>query len=216
MLRHTLNRLNPFQNSKSTPKYRIDHPVSYEHTPDIVDLEQKEAHLYFAYHCTNNSDPRYLRPAITRDPFQLWRSNNGAVTYPIATEQIPSMRRISCLPVKGRLLLMPTPDLVALDAAARNGVQFVRRRIEVHVDHVVETKDRDSLHELYDYRTIPRRGSKVLVPHGAKVKAFMHVGIQEHWEPQLDGGYSFTTVRKFNEHEDRLKYYQFTRLELDG
>lgn len=192
-------------------------PKTYPNTPDVAILEQKERHLYFAYHLLNNGHEGYVESGITTDPFQLWRGSHGNERYPVATHQIPEMRRIPCLPIKGRVLLLSTEEVIRLDEYTQNGLQFIRKRVEIRVPRFIETNERDAVVRLGRKEPFPssfRRGNVVLAPTGGTVKAFMHIGIEEHFVNKLDGGFEFSPVKPFDMYNPR--YLQFTVKDFDG
>lgn len=192
-----------------------------KHTPDIVQLEQKEAHLYFAYHMVNNGHPNYLEQGVTVDNFQLWKGRQeDGIPYPVAMPHTAELSRVPCLPIKGRLLLMPTEHLIKLDEYTQNGVQFIRRRVEILVPRYIETEERDAVIRLHERQIFPAtfrrkntthtKGGRSVIysPTGGRVNAFMHIGLKKHFVPQLDGGFNFEPVKPFNTLFP--KYLQFT------
>lgn len=195
-------------NFKITPKV-------YEHTPDIVRLQQKESHLYFAYHLVNNGHSGFLDSGMTADPFQLWKGRHGDNVYPVATHQIPQMRRLPCLPVRGRLLLLSTEELIQMDEWTQNGVQFTRKTVEIRIPRELETHERDrAIRDGGDiFPAYHRRNSKVCMPTGGLVKASIHIGRSEFFADKLDGGFTFSQVKPF---DDFSRYLQFTVRDFDG
>lgn len=196
-------------NFKITPKV-------YTHTPDIVRLQQKEEHLYFAYHLLNNSHSGYIDSGMTVDPFQLWKGQYGDGIHPFAMHHLPEMHRFPCLPIKGRLLLLSTEELIQLDAGVQNGVQFTRKRVEIRVPREFDTHERDATIRLGSniFPAYHRRNSRVCVPLGGTVKAQIHIGRPEFFADQLDGGYRFSPVKPFT--DINPKYLQFTVRDFDG
>lgn len=190
-------------NFKITPKV-------YQHTPDIIQLQQKEVHLYFAYHLVNNGHSGYLSGGLTTDPFQLWKGRYDDGVHPFAMHQIPEMRRLPCLPIKGRLILLSTEEMIQLDEAVLNGVQFTRKKVEIRVPREFETNERDATIRLGSdiFPAYHRRNSRVCAPTGGVVKASMHIGRAEHFADQLDGGFKFSPVKPFDQYKS--KYLQFT------
>ena len=183
-------------------------------TPDFLWLERHEWRILFVYDEMMHGRKLYdlikdesinLGKAFTDDDnFVLWKKKLGEETFPIAVQGCPlgKQRRI-----KGEIhAIRPHLFWNVLDKRMLNGIEFRRERVKVLVP--------------YHYISDENKGQTI--DHNEfihRLSTFMYVGNRTYWEPQFDGGYSYSTVKAFNpkvkwvDGHTMNEYYYYSRLE---
>lgn len=119
------------------------------HTPDIADLNNREGAVVFVYNdlMKKHRDHHKLNPVVfggdayTLENFNGWyRKSDRApiMLHPFIKETKPvwSLQTAAhSAPFKGELFVISISTLKELDKLYANGVEFIRRRIEVHVPY---------------------------------------------------------------------------------
>lgn len=173
------------------------------HTPDIVEVESKPLHNVFIYNeCKDNHakhniigpEAIYLYTSFTMHKYSTWMKKQGEDTKIVALEKDFPYEKLDEVGnwhkesrrfrIKGELYSVRPKLIFALDNYHKNGVEYIRKRIPI----------------LIPYRYIERIGGEVKISEYRVLKkdAWIYIGITEHWEDQLDGGFLFDTVRTFN------------------
>lgn len=180
------------------------------YTPDAVNLERKQAQLFFIYNDLMDRRPRHniINPHVellcvgfTKGRYTMWEKNNGKevdVVVMDTSDETDSLvygldrPGVPCK-VRGELYVMRSPGYFALDEHMKNTVQFVRQRVEIDVH----------------YRRA--RGTKGILADSAlmyTVRAWMYVGVPDYWDKILDGGYLSRKADVYEpRHSDRGPYY---------
>lgn len=163
--------------------------------------------------------------AITEDTFTLWkkREENKAIAVPLRIQQgsVPTWKKPEeChairAPVRGELFMVNAQTLIKLDTHRENGVRFKRERVKVVRPYTkIQLKKVPLVIEGQDpVDTWVRDEETGLLSEPLNV--WMYVGIKEYWEPRMDNGFEFTTVRRFRPNNPKLDlYYYFTPEEYD-
>lgn len=206
------------------------------HTPDIAYLNQREHQLVFIYDGMQTRLPEFDKiesytsaawPAFTEAPFSLWhrREDDSVIPLPYLNE----FKRLVA-PIKGQLMRMRTSRMIKLDEDKFNGVQFERVKVDLSVPYqcFINTRDRDGLRYLFNKTDEIKHGyrppthhhendeSFVIVTRYSPVRAWMYLGVSNHWKDQLDGGFAFNPVTRFKPNNKLLNpYYHFTIQDYD-
>ena len=190
--------------------------AQYRYTPDACLLSQYNYLPVFIYdRLMEGRDDHdlimdHIQPAgpvgFTRDSFTCWRKNLGKLSFPIALETNrqannpawADLARETCwfkdappALVKGIVHILARERIYELDKHYRNTVNFQRKKVLIQIP--CRPKEKASSGNEYMMR----------------LWCWMYLGIQEHWEPQLDGGYFFSPVRIFKPKNELLSEYSF-------
>lgn len=193
-------------------------------TPDIGKLQEAAYQLIFVYDRLQIGFDDYkaymsehsarLCTAFTNDHFVMFRRKLGLQSYPILQRKdyvSPSPARI-----KGELHYISTDQLIRLDKLRENGVQFKRELIEIYIPHF-------AVHKLAPWNKGGRNKGEYMevygtehptdhVLHAAVVKAFAYIAEDSYWDDQIDGGYDYLPVTKYEAHNRRVgAYYHFSK-----
>ncbi len=194
----------------------IANDAQYRYTPDACLLSQYDHLPVFIYdRLMEGRDDHdllmdYTRPngpvGFTKDYFTTWRKNLGKLSFPIAlpTRRFPNgpawadLHRETCwfrdappALVKGIVEIISRERIYTLDRYYRNTLNFQRKKVLIQIP--CRPKDKASSGNEYMMR----------------LWCWMYIGISEHWEPQLDGGYFFSPVRIFKPRNELLSEYSF-------
>lgn len=202
-----------------------------KHTPDISDLDSKEYVFLLAIDSTQQSMPRhelisegaYCGDVFTSKNFQFFKSKVEPKSIPIPMETELMEPLVQYMPppakIKGELHLITPHQFKKLDIEMENGVKFIRKRVRVLYPY----------RELRSFPTLDTTGRELPLPLMGKedrtflteekvhiLRAHMYIGNPEYWDPLLDAGYHFTSVKCFEpKNRDWLKrYYKYTKHEL--
>lgn len=207
-----------------------------KYTPDVAFIEERSHHLVFLYGNTKTNHPHssnkigWTNPAggphgrlflsFTWDKFELWKKNLKEESFPIALPRGAERKNIfdkqGRRTVKGELWMVSSRDILSLDKFHMNGVLFERQRVRIIVPYremLVWKRDDVLKHFLgKDVGDVKLLSNPIV----HLVKAWMYVGIMDHWDRQLDGGHLFSLVRHFTENKPLVgDYYNFTHLEYN-
>lgn len=181
-------------------------------TPDYLKLAQYSEQYVFV--CDNlkktQSKHWFIKDvaelkavAYTADQFQCYDYNLGTETYPIPLEYegkgtpLPSNSPMYAPPaiVSGELFLISDYKVIySLDKLRGNGLKFQRKRVDIQIPYrrTKWLKDVTKAPPELIPTTAARATTGWYTHH---MKAWMYVGIKEHWEPLLDGGYYFSPTK---------------------
>lgn len=190
--------------------------AQYRYTPDACLLSQYDYLPVFIYdRLMEGRDDHdrimdFIQPngpiGFTRDYYTTWRKNLGKLSFPIAleTKRKPNnpgwadlARETSwfkdAVPalVKGIVHILARERIYELDKHYRNTVNFQRKKVLIQIP--CRPKEKASSGNEYMMR----------------LWCWMYLGIPEHWEPQLDGGYFFSPVRIYKPKNELLSEYSF-------
>lgn len=191
----------------------------FEYTPDRLWLERHPGVLLFVYDETMRSrslyhlieESVYLGVAFTSPDWTLWKKKLGEETFPIALNgQSVGKTDRKGIRQEGRIkgevhLVQPHVLWNTLDRRMLNGIEFRRERVKVLMPYHIQTKG-------------------VTIDHNEFIKELrvhMYVGVPEYWNNQLDDGFSFTHVRRFQpkvnwvDGNDMGRYFFYSRLEYE-
>jgi hypothetical protein len=113
-----------------------------KNTPDLCLLEQQEFHLMFDWDNRVRS-PIAIKDVYTEQKFFMYAQNHINGTPPLAFSKPPCYKRHSLgARLSGKLHLVPTKDMVALDKMCLNHVESIRRKIKIVLPFFRETGPR--------------------------------------------------------------------------
>lgn len=202
-----------------------------KHTPDINEIERKEYIFLLSIDSTQQNLPRneliregaYCGDVFTSKNYQFFKSKVEPSSIPVPMETELSEPLVQYMPppakIKGELHLIAPYQFKKLDIEMENGVKFIRKRVRVLYPY----------RELRAFPTYDTTGRELPRPLMGKedqtflthekvhiLRAEMYVGNPDYWDPLLDAGYHFTSVKCFEpKNRDWLKrYYKYTKYEL--
>jgi hypothetical protein len=180
---------------------------AYDWTPDKIQLERREYQPLFVYDnmvkgesehnliegcylATNGHGESHTPNIYTKDKYELWMSN--ANKYPVAfkseapgatmaTFQKVGQGPVKSARIKGRLYKVRSDIMFVLDRHKKNGVEFLREKVDVLVPYRLFNGTVSGFNRLSDE----------YVEDG---KAWMYFGKSEFFEPLLDGGFLFSPL----------------------
>ncbi len=194
-------------------------------SPDIWQLSRRPYHLIFICDELMRSRPRhqlleengaqYRNTVFTKNNFTFWKINRGSILTPIPL-LTPDLISTPSLKIKGELFVIPLPMLLLLDRERQNGVVFDRTRVKLDIPHrklmfnkepvkIFRGVREDDWRELYDNQIYTLSNET----YNMEVEAWMYVGKPEYWNHQLDGGYNFQPIRRFQPNDPHVKPYYF-------
>jgi hypothetical protein len=133
--------------------------------------------------------------AFTEESFTMWKKKLGEASYAIVLPQAYS--NVPLAHIGGQLHYVRPNLFKELDKLKLNGLQFIRRPVSVMVPFREQVSSRTAGHERV-----------------RRCYAFMYVGIADYWNRELDGGYYFEPVRRYESKSAFVKdYYLFSKLE---
>lgn len=193
---------------------KLDH-----NTPDIWQLQQYTRQLVFV--CDDlmtggiNNElvsagsfiPRAFHPSCyTTHNYTLWRKDLGEYSFPVA---LPASYKpsgfvrwpVEPAPIRGELWSIRPSQFILLDKHRQNGVQCVRKRVEIR----------------YPYRTVAYDKERPL-PHISDqtyfttVEAWMYIGDPNYWDPLIGGVFANSQMELYERDIPvpwMKKYYKF-------
>lgn len=200
-------------------KKNIPSPQTENLTPDFLWLEKHPFCLLFVYdemmlnrrqYKLIGEDSVNMGHALTADRnWTLWKKRLGEETFPIpllgeAAKGIKTAPGIGLGRIKGELhAVRPHLFWEKLDSQYLNGVEFKRERVKL----------------LRPYHLQQDGGTMDCNEFVASTRAWMYVGINDYWVPQLDAGYAYQPVGMYSprvkwvDGHEMGNYYSYTRLE---
>lgn len=199
-----------------------------KHTPDYLKLQQYETQYLFIVDNMKKSQPKHWFikdvsekkcEAFTVDPFLCYDYNLGTETYPIPLayggeplSQVPTFSPMYNEPaiVSGELFLISNWSIFeSLDKLRGNGVKFQRSRVDIQIPYRKTKWLKDVSKCPAELIPVsPSRATSGWYTH--HMKAWMYVGIKEHWAPLIDGGYLFTPTKRVKPRSEWVdQYYLF-------
>ena len=201
-----------------------------KNTPDVALLERKLFNRVFVFDDMMKGHPghdkfirehsAFLATGFTAECMTLWKKKLGKLSFPVALPD--TFHTTPSVPIKGELYALETSQILELDKERENGVQFIRKRINIVLPyrHLLFNKDRPQVYkgtrsedsrELYD-----NIKNQLTAELRVNVTAWAYVGVSDYWSPQLDAGYLFSPVKCFApEQKPEQKYYYYSQLEYD-
>lgn len=184
-----------------------------QYTPDVPSLERKVYQFLFVPdetmsvhfdHDRLGSRARKVYDVQTVDKFALWKKKLGPQTSAIPVRV--AHRGAPLRSIRGELFLVRSQQLFHLDSHRLNGVQFKRERLKMVLPYTqTHLRFGEFGYFLEEEAMIDNT-----------INAWMYVGVTDYWDPLLDGGYSYSPVRRFTPHNKKLsEYYFFTLDEYD-
>jgi hypothetical protein len=177
----------------------------YSNTPDAVRLELdslyqpvfvycelsaggKEHHVIQNIIKLKDDDGQSANPqAFTKDRFEVWQTNNGSDSRPVALinktpDRTPHIATLQPLPrpshLKGRVYLIRSDQMNIVDNYKRNGVVFRRKAVSVVLPCRPVLEDSNGV-------------QRQLVEIGVELpNVWMYVGKRGYWDNWLDMGYT--------------------------
>lgn len=176
------------------------------YSPDMGILQQNHRHLIFVHDDMmagkKNSDlivatsitGRWpLAHCYTEEKFYYWKKDLGELSYPIALEKIPTgFTRHDNTPAKiwGELYAIRPHAFNLLDTERENGVQFLRKRVDVRIPYIHSNPIPD------------------LLEHTMEV--WMYIGVHDYWDDQLGGIHTSRPIEKTPDPRSWLgEHYRF-------
>lgn len=195
------------------------------HSPDVLQLEQKERWNLFVYDnlMIGRNEYPLLRDrgtfrwhGFTRNHYSMWKANleKGSYAVPLVPKDPRDITPWSETDrfanrfghhsaIKGQLFSVPPSVLLELDKTRQNNVEFIRQRVEIEVP----------LKEVLFF------GDQGVEPVKRTIniqQAWMYVGKSEFWNDQIDAGWMFSPVdihkaRSISTtgHDETRHYYYF-------
>lgn len=194
-----------------------------QHTPDLIKIEQYNHQWLFLYdqfqqklgrHSLPIQHARYGGVALSDREFSVWKRKSAVDQGPIAVAE--GFTYIPRAQVKGEVFLVNPSTLIMLDNLRRNGVEFIRRRMKIHVQYhdIVQVDDRDAFAELMGIRL--QRGGVIAIPCSIELYAWMYIGKMDFWMSRLDAGYEYAPIQLMKPNSELKKpYYYFTNCEYN-
>lgn len=197
-----------------------------EFTPDLWELEQKKAHLVFIHDDMMQLQPNHhliqgglsgfypFQYGYTTKKFSFVQKELGTKSFPIAldlrdlAQELP-MYIADSHRIRGEVYAVRAPTLIELDNHRRNGVEFVRKQVNVNIGY----------RKVYRSHWFNAYGNKKYEYNLGReemttVTCWMYLGREEYWKDQLlADAFNFNPVDIIT--EDRLwlqKYYQYSRV----
>ncbi len=199
-------------------------------TPDHLKLAQYETQFIFLYdnlrraqnsHWFISDKAKLECTAFTVDKFLSWDYTLlGPQAYPIpleydGRESIYGQNRLFNLShlhvepsiIAGELYSVNDSTLIeAIDKLRGNGVKFQRKRVELQIPYRRTKWLKDVSKAAPEFIPVsPTRATTGWFTH--KQKAWMWVGVKEFWEPQFDGGYSFSPSKLVKPNSEWVEHY---------
>lgn len=178
-------------------------------TPDFPILAQSQWQPLFAYgemqdtypfqYFTSVRKARFM--GFSHEKFSLWKDlDAGRETRTIALDEAyDSHPKAPKLTISGTLYYLAPEDIKPIDKYMGNTVFSQRRMVKIITPSMRSDGKFDSSKIRYD-----------------AVSAWMHVGIQEHWDTHLTGD-KFKPVGIYTSEVMKIKqYYQYNRSEYSG
>lgn len=199
-----------------------------EYTPDSGTLTQNYCQFLFVYdrlmrqfdeHQVIEQDaiPLGLEragiTAYTQGSYGLWQQNLGKASFPLALTS--QSKDIMAPPsrIRGELYAIRPYRFLTLDKAYQNGVQFKRERVKLVLPYrdVRWFKEGD---EMAGRSGMDSGCTRVSAYNLAKsIDAWMYVGVTDHWNDLLDGGYHFSPVKRIESRTPWLGHYYYFKKE---
>lgn len=205
-----------------------------DRSPDLTKLQSRKYRAFFIYDTLmkGRKDFHLIEPfilqtdpegdstvynAYTNDRFEVWqRTRDDGYSFPVALRTgSPTAKNdfsqkggnsVGSARVKGKLYLIDTSVINSLDNIKANRLVFERELVDVLIPYKTRTIHKESLKSIHISDELPQI-----------VRAQMYVGINEHWEPMLDGGYEFQPVQLFRPNQAKVwnpehePYYYFLK-----
>ena len=193
-------------------------------TPDMPVLLEKQAHLFFIVDdfqrgCRNHSHlgkSEYGCRAYSMNGFEAYREQLTDKVIPYSFQKKPDVfDKANFARIRGEVWKVPTPQIPKLDTAMLNGVQFIRKRIELlAVETIHWCIDNGS----YDYVTgLPLPYTLAGFKHWVSpervviLDAWMYVARRDYWDPLIDG-LAFDKLEMYDSSRDWLRrFYKFNK-----
>lgn len=184
----------------------------WPYTPDYTVLEQYEQQLLFVYDdmmLHRSKQPQssaWFRfgSAFTRTEYTCFTKKAGTETFPIP---LPPAKFRNKARIKGELWLVRPKEFLWLDKQKENTVSFIRKRVHITIPYrkTVWTKGHYNDHGVWV------AGMEVSAEKITKKVVWMYIGIPDHWEPLLDGGFRFGEVSRYvPNNPNKSEYYYFS------
>lgn len=148
-------------------------------TQDVPRLETRPFWRIFvpdemmSMHFMNNllgEDAVYRKVAFTMDRFSMWRKDVGK-----ASQVIPLETKFMTMPfahIRGQLWRVSTPRLFVLDSMKGNGVEFIRRRVQLAIPYHYVEVDKEGVPQTRRFMD-------------TSLSAWMYVGNDDVWKSRL-------------------------------
>lgn len=198
-----------------------------EFTPDLWELEQKKAHLVFVHDDMMQLQPHHelirqgslsgfypFQYGYTTKKFSFVIKDLGLKSIPIALDlgelagELP-MYIAEAHRIRGEVYAVRPGAIVELDNHRQNGVQFVRRQVNINIGYRRLWRSHwfNSFgNKKYEYKL----GKEEMTT----VSAWMYIGREDYWRDQLLADcFNFNPIDIIE--EERLwltKYFQYSRV----
>ena len=180
--------------------------AAVEYTPDMWRLNRYEWQRLFVpdemqrgfYRYPLIQEDSFFRArGFTEESYVMYKKKLGEATYAITLPGPVFNDPIAH--IGGQVHYVRPHVFKELDRLKLNGLHFERKRVSILVPFREQVTNRTAGHERV-----------------RRANAWMYVGIPDYWVPQLDGGYLFDRVKKFNCKSKFVSdYYLFSKLEYD-
>jgi hypothetical protein len=205
-------------------------------TPDVAVLELAPWSVFFIHDDMKEGMKSFerikaeavkLSPGFTQEGFCFYNhkfaDDGSPLDVPVALSRITTDRIIPWADQKGApnahisgdLYRIRSTHVKRLDTIYENGVQFERRRVQIRINYRkrLAFKERTQIHNIAkDYLNQHVSRAEITSPilETYFVEAWMYVGVNEFWEPQIDGGLHFEPVSLVRDQKTNLIYYKYT------
>lgn len=193
-------------------------------TPDLMSLERSvyqrifvPCNMMLGYpdHEIIKDRSEFRAHAFTAQHFSMWRNNEHnfpVILQPrdpltsnhwsIQNQMIDRLNHHAI--IKGQLFKVMSSHFPSVDTAMRRGEFFNRIRIPIDIP-------------LRDVVYFGEKGVETQARRINRVDAWMYVGLPDHWDKEIDGGYEYSPVKMFKppaSGEIQQPYYFYTRTEF--
>lgn len=206
-------------------------------TPDVAEIELAPWSIFFIHDelkegCKGHQQIKdtsvFLADAISQGGFCFYNhkfaddgtpEDNQVALERATTDRIlpwADQRGAPNAHISGQLYRIRSNHVKKLDTMYENGVQFLRKRVQVRVNDFRERlafKNRFQIENFAkDYLNYHTTRGIITSPISKTyfVDAWMYVGVPDFWEDQLDAGLRFEPVQLVRDKKTNLIYYKYT------
>lgn len=169
-----------------------------QYTPDALQLERKTDHFIFVVdemmskhpeHKTLGESKFMIAPsAFTVDKLSMWQHSAGK--YSSAVPMVEPIQGIPTEKIRGELYLVKTKDILRLDIAKKNGVEFIRIPVQVDIPYRMAKKVKMKDKALFEWAVSQTPSI------GTIDNVWLYVGHPDYWNALLNKGTKAKFVSK--------------------
>lgn len=220
---NTLQEIVTNKNTRKVWEHWLDYlDDDMKYSPDAFKVQQYLTQKVFLPDCFKKNNAgnisirefgKLLAPVYTEEQYTFWEKKlPWGPWIPLEVEDKKEYKGVGSSPaqIMGELWEVPPAYIFNLDRFYKNGVEFVRKR----VDLILRTRTIHSPTVVNNKVKVDPTTGKYYYDHGVPnvsdwqydtVRAWMYVGKKNFWEPLLDAGFLFQPVKQFTPKSDELK-----------